>query len=192
MANTLESSTKGLHEVAPNLSQALQMVGSRALGFLHQQMPKPSTDLIGDQEFEPSKSSQRKWMDLHDLISNPISVLDHVRHGTLTSDHMNALETVHPELLDDMREKVIGEMKPDRVKALPSSTKRSLGMFLGNPISSTATPQAMMANQMALQSIPQPQSSGPSSVKSTLGGMKQLHLGTREATEVTQLDETEE
>lgn len=185
VANALTKGTEGLHEVAPNIAQSLQVTGSRALNYLHSKMPKPISEMVGDAEYEPSKSEQRKWMSLHDIVNDPVSVLDHVRHGTLTGDHMEALSQVHPELLQEMREKVMGEMDPKAVKKLPSTTKQALGTFLGSPIKESHTPQAILANQMAMQ----PMGQAPQGQKSTLGGLKELKVGQRAMTETMDLEE---
>lgn len=191
MTGVLTKNTEGLHSVVPNIAQSLQVTGSRAINYLHAKMPKPANEMIGDAEYEPSKVEQHQWMHTHDIVNDPVSVLDHVRHGTLTPAHMEALSTVHPELLDEMRQKVMGEMQPQKVKKLPSSTKSALGMFLGSPIAEGMTAPAILSNQQALQGAPQNVSRGTQRTgqKSTLGGLKQLNLGQRAATETTNLEE---
>jgi hypothetical protein len=185
LANKLNDNTEGLHTVVPNIAQALQTTGARALNYLNTKMPKPINELIGDQEFEPTKSQQRQWLSSHDIVDDPISALDHVRHGTLTSDHMDALTQVHPELLNEMRQKVMEQMEPNKVKNLPMSTKLALGTFLGSPVTESSLPQAVMANQIAMQPQPPPQQSP----KSTVGGLEKLDVAKRAATETTVLDE---
>ena len=187
LANTLTKGVEGIHGVAPNIAQSLQTTGTRALQYLHSQMPKPANELIGDSEYEPSKSQQRTWLGLHDVVNDPVSVLDHVRHGTLTKDHMDALSQVHPELLDDMRQKVMAEMDPKKVKKLPTSTKAALGTFLGSPVTEAHMPQSIMANQLAFQAQMAPMAQGKQ--KSTVGGMKELKVGERSASQTTELEE---
>lgn len=178
----LNSSVSGLHKIAPNIAQSLQTTGARALGFLNDQMPKPQNEFIGDAEYEPSKSQQQGWLHLHNIVNDPISVLDHVRHGTLTSAHMQALQQVHPELLQEMQQKVMEEMEPAKVRKLPSSTKMALSTFLGSPMSEALLPQAVMANQATFQPAAPAQNS-------TLGGLKELDLGKRAATRTQTLEE---
>lgn len=184
MANSLTKGTEGLHHVVPNISQSLQATGTRALNYLHSQMPKASTEYVGDADYEPSKAQQRNWLDLHEIVHDPISILDHVRHGTLTNDHMDALSQVHPELLDDMRQKVMEEMDPSKVKKLSSTTKLSLGKFLGSPVTAAQSPQAVMSNQMALSQSRAPQVAP----KTTISGMKDLNLAQRSKTGTENLD----
>lgn len=189
MANALTKGTEGLHHIVPGISQALQVTGSRALNYLHDKMPKPVNEMVGDAEYEPSKTHQREWLHLHDIVDDPVSVLDHVRHGTLTSEHMDALSQVHPELLDQMRQQVMENMDPNKVKKLPSTTKIALGTFLGSPITESVSPQAILANQVALQgmigSVPGMQSK---SSKSSQAGLKELKLGDRASTQTEELE----
>lgn len=188
LTQQMTNGTQGIHGVAPNIGQSLQTVGSRALTYLHSKMPKPFQEHIGDAEYEPSKSEQRQWLHLHDMVDDPISILDHVRHGTVTGEQMDALQQVHPELLDHMRQKVMENMEPAQVRKLPTTTKLSLSSFLGSPISESSTPEAILANQASFQmssSSPQPGSSSP---KSTVGGMKELKVGQRAETETMDLE----
>lgn len=188
VADTLSKNTEELHHTIPNVAQALQTKGATALNYLNMKLPKPASEMIGDHEYEPSKSEKSGWMDIHDVVNDPISALDHVRHGTLTSNHMDALMNVHPELLDEMREKVMGEMEPKVVQKLPSSTKTSLGLFLGSPVSESLTPQSILMNQMAMQKPGQGSQGSASGTKSTLGGLEDLKLGQRSSTETENLD----
>ncbi len=189
LANTLTKNTAGLHEALPNISQSLKTLGAKTLTYLHSKMPQSSNSMIGDADYEAPKAQQREWLDLHDIVNDPVSALDHVRHGTFTSQHLDALQNVHPELLNEMRQKVMENMDPDKVKKLPSSTKLSLGTFLGSPITQSQTPSAVLANQIGLQQTKgMPQQGSP---KSTVGGLDKLQFGERVKTE-TQDDETEE
>lgn len=183
---SLERGTEGMTGILPHVSQGLQILAVKALNYLDAKMPKAVNEFPGDPSFEPTKSQQRQWLEAHKIVENPVSALDHVRHGTLTSDHMDALSQVHPELLNEMREKVMEHMDPQKVKKLPMSTKASLSQFLGSPVTESILPQAIMTNQMAMQTT-QPQ--GPQGTKTTEGGLKQLNLAKRAATETTVLDE---
>lgn len=189
-SNVLKRNTEGLHHTAPNISQSLQTKGAQALQYLNAKLPKPMSEMIGDEEFEPSEIAKHDWLDLHSIVHDPISVLDHVRHGTLLQKHVDALNEVHPELLQEMREKVMGEMEPSRVKSLPNSTKMALGTFLGAPITASGNPQAILSNQNALQSAPSLSNIAKGS-KSTLGGLKQLNLANRSTTETEDLEKPE-
>lgn len=187
MASTLTKSTEGLHHVVPNVSQSLQIAGTRALNFLQSKMPKPSTEMIGDQAWEPSKAQKSGWLNLHDIVNDPISALDHVRHGTFNSQHLEALSTVHPELLNEMQQKVMENMDPAAVKSLPTSTKMALGTFLGSPVSSSVLPQSLLANQSVYQAKGAQLQQGLTG-KSNEGGLKELNLAKRAATDTEELE----
>lgn len=187
VSNALTKSTEGLEPIAPNVAQSLKMTTSRALNYLHQALPKAQSEFIGDRDYEPSQTEQRQWLHKHEIINDPLSVLDHIRHGSLTPSHMDALSQVHPELLDQMKQKVMENMDPKRVKKLPSSTKAALGLFMGSPVQAQSTPQAIMANQMTF--LMSGSQSAMRTPKATVGGLKELKLGERSATETTNLEE---
>lgn len=179
-AHALNKGTQGMDSIAPSIAQALQVTGSRALNYLHQKLPKPASEMIGDHDYEPSELEQNRWMHLHDIVDDPLSALDHVRHGTITPDHIEALTEVHPELLDDMRQKVMEHMEPTKVRSLSSSTKMALGTFLGSPISESMNPETILGNQVALMANRTPQA--------PLSSGKDVNLAKRSATSTERLE----
>ena len=188
MADALSKNTEDIQGAAPNIAQSLKIAGSRAINYLHSKMPKPTQEMIGDADYEAPLAQQTKWLDLHNMVSDPVSALDHIRNGTLTNDHMDALNNVHPELLQEMQQKVMENMQPDQVKGLPTTTKIALSKFLGQPIASNLTPQAVMSNQASYQTSQAPAMQAQNQ-KSTLGGLSKLDLGARSATETQDLEE---
>jgi hypothetical protein len=187
----LAQTHENLNNVAPNIAPHIQNIAIKGINYLHQEMPKPVAEFPGQDPFEPSKGQKADWLDKYNTVNDPISILDHVRHGTLTTNHMAALQAVHPELLDHMRQKVMEEANPKAMKSLHYSTKMGLSKFLGKAMDASFVPQAIMADQMNYN-MPAQQAAGAPKGKgkeSTLGGLRELSLAKRAQTE-TQVDES--
>jgi hypothetical protein len=95
---------------------------------------------------------------------------------------MEALQAVHPALLQDMRQKVMENMDLKKAKKLPYAQKVSLAQFIGKPLDVNMTPQAIQSNQMSFTNPQLSQQNTQASKKSTLGGLKQLDVSERTAT----------
>jgi hypothetical protein len=140
-------------------------------------------ELPGDAPWEPNKTQQASFMKHYDAVNDPLSVLDHVKNGTLSNEHMEALQAVHPGLLQNLQDQVSQQMSPSNMKSLSYSKKVALSKFLGSPVDSSLTPQSVMANQAnyAPKNAAQAMQKGQ---KSTQEGMSKLNLGSRSTTEI--------
>ena len=186
----LADTHKDLTAVAPNLAPHISTVGIKALNYLHQTMPKPAFEAPGQTTWEPSKSQKTQWLDKHEMVNDPISVLDHVKHGTLTSSHLEALQAVHPELLQDMRNKVMENAHPKNMEKLSYIKKIAVSKFLGQPMSQALLPGVLAADQASFNPPAQQATGAPKQKGSTLGGLSKLSMSKRAETE-TQKDETD-
>ena len=186
------SVNKDLSKVAPSLAVHLNSIGMNGLQYLHNKLPKPNVEFAGEDAYEPSKSQKTQWLDHYAAVNDPISALDHIKNGTLTSQHMEALNMVHPALLDDMKQKVMEQMTPKNMKGLPYSTKIALSKFMGAPAHGSLLPQ-VIANDQMNYAQPQVAASGtPKRVeKSSLGGLSKLNVAKRSATETQEMEESD-
>ncbi len=192
LVNTLSKHNSDLSQVAPNLAPAIHAVAVKGINFLHSKLPKPNQEFLGDDQWKPSKSQQAQWLHYHEAVNNPISILSHIKEGTLSNNHLEALNTVHPELMNEMKQKVMEQMNPKAMKKLNYSSKISLSKFLGQPLTGSLIPQVIQADQAvyASQGAPTAPAGAPKRKGSTLGGLAKLDLGKRAATETHELEES--
>jgi hypothetical protein len=130
-----------------------------------------------------------KFNHYYDTVNDPISVLSHVKKGTLRNEHIETLGAVYPHLYDEMKKKVTEHMDPEKAKSLPYGTKVSLAKFMGQPMDASMTPQSIMSNQAALTGPRLGSQGAGSSGRATLGGLKDLSQGKRTATETDRLED---
>lgn len=136
----------GLNHFAPNIAPHITSAAGNALGFLQSKLPPKGNDLLDDHS-EPSEMDKHRFMIYHKVISDPASVIDHIKDGSLNGQHMEALSTVYPDLHQDMKSKMLeglADMHADGRK-LDYHQRQAMSLFLGRPLDSTMTPQASQA-----------------------------------------------
>jgi len=175
-----------LHESLPMTSQSFASNIASGIQYLNSKIPRPSNPLPLSKEFQPSEAQKQKFNRHYEAVNNPIDILAHVKKGTLTSDHMEALQTVHPQLLYDMRKRFIDMADPEKARKLPYHVQKSISMFMGSPLRESMTPQVALANQ-AIYKMNQmeKQAMQGAPVKSTQKGLSSINAGQMAATDVT-------
>lgn len=183
--------TQELSHATPNITQGLNTSLMRAQQFLQSKIPQPSTSLPLSGEHKPSRTAMAKFNHYYETLNDPLSVLSHVKNGTLRNEHIEALASVYPKLYDEMKKKVTEHMVPEKAAKLPGGTKIAIAKFMGQPMDASMLPQAIMANQAALTGPRLGSQANSQSGKTTLGGLKELKTGERAATESQNLGDDE-
>lgn len=76
---------------APNAAAAMQAQLSKGVAWLHTQLPRPPEGITAQYPWSATPSQARSYGQKESVIDNPLSVLDRIKDGTLTSDHVLAL-----------------------------------------------------------------------------------------------------
>lgn len=182
MTAQMSNHIDGISHELPGISQGLSTSMAASIGFLNSKIPRPKNNLPMNAKWVPSLAQKQKFNTYFDTVSNPIGVLGHIKNGSLTSEHMEALRATHPELLQHMQKQLIQNFSPDKAMKLPSSTRRSLSMFMDQPLYDGNLPQVVIANQATFQ-MPNQSQNQAKTPRSTVGGMKQLKVAGRTQTE---------
>ena len=125
-----------------DLQRSLMTTMMRQVNFLHSKLPKdPSADLqitYPKDDYVPGPTELAKFFRYNQIVNDPLKIIDHLRAGTLTPEHREALISVFPEFYKEVQEKLLGglaEGKPDMT--LPQ--KIQLSILLGKPVDPTMT-----------------------------------------------------
>jgi hypothetical protein len=173
-----------LSKSAPNVSQALQNQIMNGVGFLNQKLPKPPQSMPLSQDWKPSKAQMYQFNKYYEAVNSPMNSLDHVKRGTLSNESMEALNAVHPALLNQMRGVVQQNMNPQSAKNLPFAVKQAISKFLGTPLDGNMTPMSIASSQAAFNGPQLSTQTAPKQGRKTgnLGGLKQLKSADRTQT----------
>lgn len=177
----LSTNTDGLYEAAPHVTQGIHQTMTAGLQFLNSKVPRPTAQYPLSAPWTPSIAEKADFNRYYKAVDDPLGVLKEVKHGTLSSQSMETLQVVYPELLSEMRKAVVENLNPKKAIKLPYPTRVALSVFLGEPLEESVVPQVMASNQAALSAPPlATQSQAPAkNPRSTLGGLKQLDFSKR-------------
>ena len=181
MMNHLDNNTADLYKVAPNITGQINNSLVAAAQFLNSKMPSPKAQMALSHEFVPTPAQLSKFNKYYSVVNNPLIVLDQVKNKTLTTESLEAIQAVHPDLYNDMKTKILDSFDSKKAKSLDYGTKISLAKFMGEPLDEHMLPQVALGYQASLsgpdlsRNAPQAQSPG----KVTLGGMQGMTLGSR-------------
>ena len=154
-AGKLAQATSPIAGQAPDTTAAVQGTAARAVSHLAEHLPTRQQSSPLDPPFVPSQSELSAFSRRLEVAENPVSVLAHVRAGTVTPEHLEALSAIYPSLGAEMRAQLMDRVAQEIAggKAIPYRTRLGLSAFLGGNLDSTTTPEALSANQKAFASI---------------------------------------
>lgn len=131
----------------PAHSIAVGVHAANAVNFLKAAKPASTQNNPLDTVTPPSKMSQAKYNRHLDVAQNPLLVLQHIKDGNLRPQDVSTLQNLFPGLYKTLQSQVGEQMIDAKTKGIdiPYSQKKSLSLFLGQPMDSTMTPYAMQA-----------------------------------------------
>jgi hypothetical protein len=156
-SDNLAYNSEHLYNVAPNITQGLHTASANAISFLNSKVPKPGVELPLSSKWEPTYSQKAQFNRYYNAVNDPVTALKDIKSGTLSNETMEAIAAVHPQLLQEMRQKVSENIHPEKARNLNYATKISLSKFMGQPMDEGMIPQVFVSNQSAFTNAPQSQ-----------------------------------
>lgn len=132
------------HDVA--VSQTVQM----ATRYLNSLKPNSAKAFPLDSPPKPSPIENAKYDRALTIAQQPLTILKHIKDGTLTPSDMQHLTSMYPSLYKSLRDNVMNAMTEHMSKgkeAIPYKTRLSLSLFAGKPLDSTMSPMSIVAAQ---------------------------------------------
>ena len=173
----------------PQHQAALSNITTKALQYLQGIKPHPFKPGPLDPEIPPSKAEIARYNRALDIANSPMTVLQHIKDGTLQITDVQDLDGMYPGLHKGIISKLSNEMVKAVAKGelIPYKTRVSMSLFMGQPMDMSLTPSSIMAAQPMPKARPQqpqePQSKGrPSALKGKSAKMFQT------ATQQAELD----
>lgn len=133
----------------PEQDMMLQTAKGRINNYLNSVRPQPPVGKLPFDSDIKDKKKERSYDKALDLAIKPLSILNHVKDGSLSPEHMQHFTKLYPELHGYLSKKMTEKITQDQMKEQRPSYKlrQSLSMFLGTPLDSTMTPMAIQAAQ---------------------------------------------
>lgn len=153
----------------PDHTPAIAANVARSSSFINNARPSTSPAGLTSPPRVPSEIEQRAFKRVLELSEQPLLILKSAKDGTITPQDMMTMGSVHPELLNNIKQKALQEMTKhlSKGKVIPFPTKVGITMLTGEPIDVSLTPQNMQANAQVfqLQNAQQGQKQGISQAK---------------------------
>jgi hypothetical protein len=133
---------------APETSEKVGAKMMHSIVYLYQTMPKTwkQSNPFNPQPFIPSDADVAKFERKLSVLMDPFSVLDDLQTGTITADHMEALNTLYPKIYESMRMRFLQQAMEREVK-VPYGLRMKLALFLGADIEESIQPQKLLGLQ---------------------------------------------
>jgi hypothetical protein len=188
LANTLQRNSSRLQEAAPNLTMQAHTAVARGLVYLQSAKPKNPTApglIPATEKWTPPESQVAQYQQIHNVVSKPLTVLDHLRSGTLTPAMVEAVKATVPDLHAAMCHELTQQVMahPKSAAKMDYQSKLQLALFLGHPIDFATSPEFAKALQGPPSPPPgAPPPAGQKSVRPSQAGLKNLDFAGSAAT----------
>jgi hypothetical protein len=163
----------------PESAAAVAASKTRVLTYLNSLEPRPASNLLPFDERTTDPVAERRYDQALELAASPLSILSHVKEGSLTPDHVQDMQAMYPQLAKVLREKVFAAIVDAKhAEEKPSyRVRQSLSLLTGEPMDSTFLPQNIVAAQVSFaekRTQQQPQQPKPKHSTSKLGKLSEL------------------
>jgi len=168
-----------LNEVLPNVSGQLGAQAYNAIEFLKSKMPKdPNAQfqvLPAQATFTIPASERSKFERYVEVVNDPLVALKKMADGTLTAEHVEALQIVYPKMYAEAQRTVM-ELLGEK-KSLTFKQKVQLGLFMQAPTMPAYDPTvfASIQTQYAIANAQEQQQQGMK-VPQSLGRQQQTEF----------------
>ncbi len=136
LTTRLAKSTARIQNAAPNTAAQMQQTLVTATNFLSSKLPRPYDSGSGEmfkKAYEPTSMELAKFERYLQAVEHPLSVLDDLEKGTLTTEHVEALKTVYPALYGKLQQETLDQVSSPEGQKMSYSKKVSLGILLDIP-----------------------------------------------------------
>ena len=122
LTSTLNESTKEIAEVAPEMSQELQVQGANVVGYLNEHLPSSNPGLGRGalaRSIPPTDAEIRKAVELVELCEDPVNVVcQNFAKGTLSAQEIDMCRSCFPYVLEGIVAGVHEGLAKERQKAI--------------------------------------------------------------------------
>lgn len=179
----------------PGHGSAMAQTATSAVNYLSQLIPNTGKANPLDSKPVLSTTQKASYNRALDIAIQPMVVLDKVQKGSITPQDITHLRGLYPNMYDNMAQKLTNEVIETSNKGgrVPYKTRIGLSMFLGQPMDSTMTPQAIIAAQPKGNQQPAPSGTPTGSPKHSTTALSKLpgmYQTSRQASEARRQSES--
>lgn len=156
--------------VFPTENVLLQAAKGRISGYLGSVRPKPSSGMLPFDKHRQDPIQAKSYDRALEIAANPIGVLEHVKKGTLTSEHVKHISQMYPEIYNHLSKEMTKRITMhgmDEENKPSYKTRQAMSLFMTTPLEKVFTPPNIQAAQSVFipRSAPQQPAQGASKMK---------------------------
>jgi hypothetical protein len=101
----------GVRITDPAMADQLGELIMRRIGYMYDTMPKApyAKNPFSKVGWVPSDAEVAKWTRCIEIAEDPTAIFTHMENGTLTVDHVHALQEVYPQIYDEIHMDIISQ-----------------------------------------------------------------------------------
>lgn len=143
----------------PEQAMIMSSAKGRMSDYLNSLKPQKNPLKLAYDRPMNQKDQEKIYDEAVKVAAAPLSVLDHIKQGTLQTRHINHLNSMYPELSNHLKKKLTSRMLKSQLdgERPKGRTEQALALFLGAPLTTYQTPQGIMAAQSTFQTAQAPQ-----------------------------------
>jgi hypothetical protein len=144
-----ESDSNGVATHFPEQHMLLQAAKGRINNYLNSIRPLPSHNRLPFDRDIKDHEKERSYNKAIDIANQPLSILDHLKKGTMTIDHLKHFTQMYPEIHNQLSKNITEKITDHQMNEEKPSyrVRQGLSMFLAHPLESSMTPAGIMAAQ---------------------------------------------
>lgn len=155
-----------LDDYLPGHSTAVAFTTGKAVEYLNSLRPNETKQAPLDASPKANSIAKAKYVRALSIAENPLSILQHVKEGTILPSDLTTLDTIYPQLRAKFAKSLEEHMIAHVTKGgqVPLSQAQGLSLLAGHPLNSTVMPFNIISNQGVYLPSGNPQQSngGPS------------------------------
>lgn len=124
-------------------------VAGTAVSYLNSLRPNKDKMAPLDADTKVDKVQESKYRKALAIAEQPLLVLNNIKKGNLTSEEVVHLKTLYPALYSKLANKITEQIinKTSKKEMIPYTERQALSLFLGQPLDSTLTSEAIQSAQ---------------------------------------------
>lgn len=151
IAKTIEDNLGHIANV-PNIKQAITARTLATAQYLQANMPVDPTagyaNIAGNSDWEPSDQELSRFLRQVEAANNPMKSLAKIADGSITSEEVETVKALHPNLFANLRDAVVSGIIEVKGQ-VPYQSKLIISSVFGVPVDYSTTPEFISTMQSA-------------------------------------------
>ena len=182
--NKVANATKDFGIHAPTLAAKVGGTMMAAANFLASKLPAQDAPSIGTKPYQPSSTELARFNRYYNTVNKPLSILKELDAGIVTQEGLEAMQAVHPKLLQSMQSELLDQFTSHKdTGSIPYKKRLAMSMFLGQDLTNSLKSENIASAQLPNAAQAPPQQNGAPQKRSNQIGLGKLDKSSQTLTD---------